>query len=171
MHKALIPSQEVDDFVIIRVRAFTQKVQQRILGDVLAGEDLPLLEWQLMFSIARFGSCHLAHVTSQTSIDPAHGSRAATALEKKGLIARKEDPDNRRRKLMSLTPAGIVLFERVWPKARRLMRAITDQMDHDDFEDFKRLLALVNDAADQVSQKGKISLSDTHTKENIRIVV
>lgn len=115
--------------------------------DVLRGEDLPLLEWRLLFSVARFGSCHLAHISRRTSIDPAHGSRAAAALEKKGLITRCDDPDNRRRKLISLTPDGVELFNRIWPRARQRVRRITDQLNREDFEELKRLLDLVNDAA------------------------
>ena len=118
MHEALIPAKQIDDFIILRARAFTSAVRRDLTGNVLKRENLPVLEWQLLFSIARFGSCHLAYVTKHTSIDPAHGSRAASALEKKGLIARVEDTENRRRKLMSLTPNGIETFERIWPNVR-----------------------------------------------------
>lgn len=151
VHKALISADQLDDFIIIRVRAFARKVQRAILSEALADEDLPVLEWQLLFSIARFGSCHLAHVTQQTSIDPAHGSRAVAALERKGLIERHEDPDNRRRKLISLTALGREKFERIWPRARRVMTSVTDTLESADFDDLKRLLVLANTAADGLS--------------------
>lgn len=118
--------------------------------DVLQHEDLPILEWQLLFSVARFGSCHLAYITRRTSIDPAHGSRAASALERKGLITRREDPDNKRRKLISLTESGIVTFERIWPRARQTIKRVTDQLAPEDFEELKRLLDLLNAAAEQL---------------------
>ena len=163
MHKALIADEEVDDFVIIRVRAFARKIQNAILQEALAGENIPVLEWQLMFSIARFGSCHLAFINSKTAIDPAHGSRAVAALEMKGLVERREDPENRRRKLISLTEEGKKTFERIWPQTRDLMRRVTDQMDETDFEEFKRLLGLINTYADV--------LADDQTKENTRHLV
>ena len=84
-----------------------------VTNDVLKNENLQILEWQLMFSVARFGSCHLAFITRSTSIDPAHGSRAASTLEAKGLVSRREDPGNKRRKLISLTPKGVEVFERI----------------------------------------------------------
>ena len=119
-----------------------------MVQNVLREENLPVLEWRLLFSVARFGSCHLAFITRRTSIDPAHGSRAASALEKKGLIERRDDPDNKRRKLISLTPDGIALFHRIWPRARDNIKTITDHLDPQDFAELKRLLDAVNHAAD-----------------------
>ncbi len=146
MHEALIPAKQIDDFIILRARAFTSAVRRTLTGEVLKNENLPVLEWQLLFSIARFGSCYLAYVTRHTSIDPAHGSRAAAALEKKGLIERVEDSENKRRKLMSLTPKGIETFERVWPKARDNVAERTGRLSAKETEELKRLLDLLCDS-------------------------
>ncbi len=150
MHAALIPQEQIDNFIILRARAFTSKVRRVVTRDVLQNEELPILEWQLLFSVARFGSCHLAYITRRTSIDPAHGSRAASALEKKGLITRREDPENKRRKLISLTPRGVETFERIWPQARRTIQRVTDQLEPEDLAELKRLFDLLNAAAEQL---------------------
>ena len=167
MHAALIPPEQIDDFIIIRARAFTSKVRRVVTRDVLQHEDLPILEWQLLFSVARFGSCHLAYITRRTSIDPAHGSRAASALERKGLIKRREDPENKRRKLISLTPSGIETFERIWPHARQTIRRVTDQLVPQDFEELKRLFDLLNAAAEQLVDENDPRTETQHAnKEN-----
>jgi len=158
LHAALIPQEQIDNFIIIRARAFTSKVRRVVTRDVLQNEDLPILEWQLLFSVARFGSCHLAYITRRTSIDPAHGSRAASALEKKGLITRREDPENKRRKLISLTPSGVETFERIWPQARQTIKRVTDQLDPKDFAELKRLFDLLNIAAEQLVEKNEAPL-------------
>lgn len=145
----LLSTQEVDDFIIVRATALVSKVQRSLARKVLRAEGLPVLEWRLMFCIARFGACHLAYITQRTSIDPAHGSRAAKSLEKKGLVTRHDDPENRRRKVISLTPAGVTLFNQIWPKAQKNVERITDQLATQDFEDLKRLLDMANDAADR----------------------
>ena len=104
----------------------------------------------MVFSIARFGSCHVGYITKHTSIDPAHGSRAAAALEKKGLIARVPDPKNKRRKLVSLSASGMEIFERVWPKARGILAEKTDLLTRDELSELKRLLDLINGAGPAV---------------------
>ncbi|MEX0339803.1 MAG: MarR family winged helix-turn-helix transcriptional regulator, partial [Arenibacterium sp.] len=111
------------------------------------------LEWRLLYSVARLGSCHLAYITQKTSIDPAHGSRAVSALESKGLIVRQTDPDNRRRKLISLSDTGKAHVDRIWPKVQAVMRSVTDQLEPRDFEEVKRLLDLLNEAAEPLRAK------------------
>lgn len=147
MQKPLIPAQDVDDYIIIRAVNFVNRMQRVIVRDALREEGLALLEWRLLFSIARFGSCYLAFVTRHTAIDPAHGSRAATALEAKGLITRHDDPANKRRKLMSLTPEGVAAFGRVWPLAQGRIRSITSQISRSELDEFKRLMDLFNGTA------------------------
>jgi len=149
LHNALIPQEQIDDFFILSARAFTSRVRRMVAIQVLQNEDLQILEWQLLFSVARFGCCHLAFITRSTSIDPAHGSRAASTLETKGLITRREDPKNRRRKLISMTPKGVEVFERIWPKARMAVKNITDHLDPVDFAELKRLMDLLNKASEQ----------------------
>lgn len=167
MHKALIPSGEVDDFIIVRATAFVSRIQRAVVRDVLRDEKLPVLEWRLLFSVARFGSCHLAHITQRTSIDPAHGSRAASALEAKGLITRTDDPANRRRKVISLTPRGVETFERIWPRVRGIVRSVTGAMDPEDFRETKRLMDLLNLAAEplQEPQSAERTTDTTERKE------
>lgn len=163
MHDALIAPDLVDDFIIVRATAFTSKVQRAMSRDVLRKENLPALEWRLLFSVARFGTCHLAYITQRTSIDPAHGSRAAAALEKKGLIHRGDDPENKRRKLISLTPSGVALFEKVWPRAQENIKSITDQLEPEDFTALKRLLDLINVAAEPLLDKRDADTETQHT--------
>ncbi len=150
MHDALIPAKDIDDFIIVRARAFTSKVRRAMIRDVLVDEDMQLIEWHLIFSVARFGTCHLAYITRHTSLDPAHGSRAAASLERKGLIERHDDPDNRRRKLISLTAEGRIVVKRIWPRAQELMQTVTQSLNDDDMREIKRLLDLLNVSAERL---------------------
>lgn len=153
MHEALISAKEVDDFIMVRAIAFVTRIQRAVQRDVLRDEDIPVLEWRLLYSVARLGSCHLALITQKTSIDPAHGSRAVSALEDKGLIVRHTDPENRRRKVISLSDSGKAYVERIWPKVQAVMKSVTDQLDPRDFEEAKRLLDLLNEAAEPLRTK------------------
>ncbi len=160
MHKALLSPDQVDDFIIVRATAFVSRVQRAVTRDVLRHENLPVLEWRLLFSVARFGSCHLAYITQRTSIDPAHGSRAASALEAKGLISRADDPANRRRKVISLTSEGVRTFERIWPRVQGVIKSVTDQLDPGEFRDTKRVLDLLNMAAVPLMEGGAQVVED-----------
>lgn len=148
MHGPLISTDEIDDFIILRVQLFASRIRRTLMRDVLKDAGLSILEWRLLFSIARFGSCHVGFITQRTSVDPAHGSRAAAALERKGLIHRVEDPDNKRRKLVSLTDQGRRTFEHIWPRARNITAARTDLLSSRQLAELKHLLDLVNGVSD-----------------------
>lgn len=147
MSTPILTDIEVDDFVIIRAVAFANKIQRVMLRDVLSEHDMPVLEWRILFCIARFGDCHLTHIVERTSLDPAHGSRAAASLEERGMIRRTPDPADKRRKMLSMTPSGRAKFDDIWPQAQTMIKRITDMMDPEDFRQFKRLLDQVNDLA------------------------
>lgn len=48
---------------------------------------------------------------------------------------------------MSLTLEGVAVFDLLWPQAQKLIGGITNQLNPADFADLKRLLDLINDAA------------------------
>lgn len=146
LHGTLIPETEVDDFIVLRARAFTSKVRRAMIRDILAIEGLTLQEWQVLFSVARHGPCHMAFITEHTLVDAAHGSRATMTLENKGLVARKDDPDNRRRKLISLTPVGIETVQRIWPRASGLVKDATNALSRSELDVLKGLLDRLNAA-------------------------
>ncbi len=58
-------------------------------------------------------------------------SRAVSALEKRGLIVRRPNLDDRREEWLALTPAGRAIYEAVAPEAlaveERLLSALTPQ--------------------------------------------
>ena len=147
LHGPLISDEQIDDFIILRARAFTSRVRRTMAQDVLQNENLSVLEWRLLFAIARFGSCHVAYVTKHTSIDPAHGSRAASTPEKKGLITRIVDPANKRAKLVSLSTEGTNTINRIWPKARKVTADLSDRLTPSELAELKRLLDIVNGKA------------------------
>ena len=48
-----------------------------------------------------------------------------------------------------MTPRGVEVFERIWPKARMAVKNITDHLDPVDFAELKRLMDLLNKASEQ----------------------
>ncbi|MEM7240905.1 MAG: MarR family winged helix-turn-helix transcriptional regulator [Pseudomonadota bacterium] len=149
----ILSSQEVDDFIILRAVALTNRVQRTLMRDVLKTHDLPLLEWRILFSIARFGDCHLGYICKMTSLDPAHGSRAVGHLEARGLIERYIDPKDNRRRLMRFTPKGRSIFDQAWPEAQTLIKQITDGFDEQELSILKKLLDRANGIANTLLEE------------------
>jgi DNA-binding MarR family transcriptional regulator len=70
-------------------------------------------------------------------------------LEKKGLVARTVDPADRRRRILTVTPAGVVaLHDREAVLLRRLTEALDGAFDDADREALDRAVPLMNRLAD-----------------------
>jgi MarR family transcriptional regulator for hemolysin len=65
-----------------------------------------LVHWQLVSAIASEGLHSQAALAGRVGMDPAGASRALDELEKKGLVKRQRDGDDRRRVSVNLTARG-----------------------------------------------------------------
>jgi DNA-binding MarR family transcriptional regulator len=82
-----------------------------------------------------------AELTGFTGAGTAGVSRIVTRLETRGLIDAKPDPANRRRNLLSLTPAGTKLFERAATHLeQRFVQSAAAIASSEDQETFERVL-------------------------------
>ncbi len=120
MAASLLSDEDVERLINIPIVRLATKLQRMMLRRVLREAGLPVLEWRVMFFLAHEGDMHLRALTAKRSLDAAHTSRAAAQLESKGLIQRRDDPADHRRKLLSLTDAGHALVQRIWPEALAL---------------------------------------------------
>lgn len=68
-------------------------------------------------------------LAEKTSKDKACLTNLMTNLEKKEWIVRKEDPSDRRNRLVFLTPAGEKINEQIRPLIDRLYEKASEQMD------------------------------------------
>jgi MarR family transcriptional regulator, lower aerobic nicotinate degradation pathway regulator len=78
--------------------------------------------FRLLAALDDSGPASQADLGRQTGIDRSDVTAAVSDLEAQGLVRRSVDPDNRRRKIVSLTPAGT-------RRLTALDRVITDVQD------------------------------------------
>jgi DNA-binding MarR family transcriptional regulator len=79
---------------------------------------LGLSAWRALAVLAADATTTAAEIAARTGLDKMTVSRALASLEATGRIARRPDPHDGRRALVSLTPAGRKVFEAVWAQAR-----------------------------------------------------
>ncbi len=129
-----------DDFLNVYAIQLASKLQLLIQRKVLRPAGVSLQEWRILFSLARYGDSHLRLLSERGAMDVAHASRTATQLEQKGLVCRRDDPADQRRRLVILTPAGRLLFNRLWPEARRISDQVGRVYTAAEFKKLKSLL-------------------------------
>jgi len=98
----------------------------RRLRQVEAGDELTVPETAALARLDRGGPATAAALAKLEQISPQSMGATVAALEARGLVARRPDPGDGRRILLSLTEAGLdVLRTRRNVKTERLARALS----------------------------------------------
>jgi len=101
----ILPRMNYPTYRLLLVAKAMNRITVRRLA---AANDLTQAEWRVMSHIATSegGVATVGQVAELSWADRAEVSRAATKLEKRGLIERREHPDDRRAEILSLTRTG-----------------------------------------------------------------
>ncbi len=101
---------------------------------------LALSEWRLLATLGHFGPQTSVVLGDRMQIDKAVVSRVKTKLIGNGLIVERDDPVDRRSRILELTAEGWAIFERVIPLARERQRAVVDVLEPEELQVFSRAL-------------------------------
>jgi len=121
---------------------------------------------QLLFALRRAEECRVASLATHQLVDPSVVSRQVASLEKRGLVARRTDPDDGRASLVSLTDAG---REKVAEVRRLHLETVTESLQGWPVERVSRLaddLAELGTAAGAVYANLSGAVPATDTKDH-----
>jgi DNA-binding MarR family transcriptional regulator len=79
---------------------------------------LSLNEWRVMVVLASHPGVSATDICELTGLDKMSVSRALTGLDKRGRLRRKDDPEDQRKTLLTLSPDGRKLFARIGALAK-----------------------------------------------------
>ena len=111
MHATVAPTQALAE----EVAAFWGLIQRTASTDwfrVIAEADLSLTQLKALMALAD-GSMSVKELATFLSLSEAATSRAADAMVRRGLLARRECAEDRRSRRLALTPEGAGVRDRV----------------------------------------------------------
>lgn len=97
------------------IRAWAEVFMHRSMADFrrFMGETgLSFPQINVLMRLYYHGQCGVSEIGSQMGVTNAAVSQVVERLVQLGLVERREDPDDRRARRLSLTPEGQVLIER-----------------------------------------------------------
>lgn len=126
---AIIVMASVEGFRLDRSLGFVvNRTAQRLaaaLGRALAPHDVTPQQWAVLNRLWEADGLSQQDLAERTFKDPANTTRILDKLERKGLVARRPDPDDRRVQLIFLTDEGRRLREVLVPLAQDLLARST----------------------------------------------
>ena len=115
-----------DDYVLEeQVGHLLRRAHQRasaIFAGLIGKDGLTPVQYAALVKIRDLGNVTQNHLGRLIATDPATINGVVSRLEERSLIARQQDPENRRRVLWRLTAEGTALVDRVIPVGERISR-------------------------------------------------
>jgi MarR family transcriptional regulator, lower aerobic nicotinate degradation pathway regulator len=124
------------------------KFGRRHLEAVLAEHDLVLIHHGVLAALADFGPQSQQRLADSLDFDKSHLVARIDHLQSRGLVTRTQDPADRRRNLIALTPAGHELVDLLRPVAQESQQGFLQTLSPAEQETLISLLRRALDAND-----------------------
>ena len=105
------------DFLPYRLSVLSNRISAAIAALYEGRFGLSLPEWRVMAVLGEEPGLSAAEVADKTAMDKVAVSRAVKSLRDSGRLTRTVADDDRRRSVLTLTPAGQAVYEEVVPLA------------------------------------------------------
>lgn len=112
-----MPHLALEKFLPYRLSVLANRVSNAIARDYAGRFGITVPEWRVMAVLGRFGADTATGLCDHTAMDKVTVSRATTRLLSRKLVSRKTDPDDRRRTIFDLSPAGQDIHDQIVPVA------------------------------------------------------
>jgi DNA-binding MarR family transcriptional regulator/N-acetylglutamate synthase-like GNAT family acetyltransferase len=112
-----------------------------------------LAEARVLYELASRGAAGAAQLGRDLGIDPGYLSRTLAGLECRGLVARTPSPDDGRRRVLTLTPAGRETFARLDARSRDHVAGLLDGLGRHERERLVGALATVESLLDDAGAR------------------
>jgi MarR family transcriptional regulator, organic hydroperoxide resistance regulator len=131
---------ELDDFFPYLINRVGTALAVRFTADQLAAHGLSIAMWRVLAVLSHNGGQRQIDLAGLTSIDASTLSRLVTRLVRMGLVSRTRSRTNSREVLVSLSPKGRVLVDRLVPAALSLEESLARGLPPRDRATVKRAL-------------------------------
>jgi DNA-binding MarR family transcriptional regulator len=101
---------------------------------VLAPYNLTWTGWVVLWVVWIWQEIETRHVAAEAGISKGTLTGVASTLEKLGLVTRRAHPDDGRRVLLSLTPAGLKLVAELFPQLNKQEALVVESLSPDEIQ-------------------------------------
>ncbi len=118
-----------------------QQIAVAIFAEETTESGLTPIQFALLAELERTSGADQVTLAALIAVDVATFGQVATRLEERGLVARESDPEDRRRKRLTLTTAGRACLKRSIPAVLSTQERILAPLDTSERRELCRLLS------------------------------
>lgn len=147
---ATVRTHAPEQLITFRVSVLSQLLSRLVDASVKEELGLTSRQWRVLVILNRLGPSSSGDVARMCSFDHSQVSRVAFELVEKGLVAQGHDSVDRRRQVLSLTPASLALLRQGVPASLARQERLRQRLGEEDYAAFCRALDALTDEAQQM---------------------
>lgn len=151
------PGHRAPTLVLYRLLKLSNLISLPFFADDAARYQISMNELRVLTTLAPLGEAASHEVGTVAGMHPMNVSRAVAALTRHKRIQQRPDPENRRRKLLTLTPKGWKLHDDLMPHVQQVANTVFATLQSDELEVLSRL---IDKMTSQLSGDGSFSDTD-----------
>lgn len=118
--------------------------------------EMSINEWRIIITLANMGEAAAHELCEAIGMHPMNVSRSVAILRNQGRVKERRDPDNRRRKILSLTPEGWAVCNALTPHVKKVAEFLFDSMTPLEVEFLSKLIDLLIERLQSVDPEDPI---------------
>jgi DNA-binding MarR family transcriptional regulator len=119
-------------YLPLRLILVAKLIDRYIEGLLAEKAELSIPEWRVVAQLAMLKQGSVRKMARQACVDPAEVSRSAATLARRGLVQRRENPQDRRSPQFSLTAEGEAHYARFHPYWTQFTATLVSELDEAD---------------------------------------
>jgi DNA-binding MarR family transcriptional regulator len=132
---------ELEHFLPYRLSLLANTVSQGIAAGYRDAHGISVTEWRALAVLGRYPGLAASELSERTAMDKVAIHRAVKSLESRGLLERRTDSgDGRRRSLYLTQPRGQDLLDAIVPQAKAFEQRLLETLDAEETRQLDHLL-------------------------------
>ncbi|CAM3816121.1 MarR family transcriptional regulator [Cohnella lubricantis] len=141
---------KLDDSIGFLINQTGRKLSQ-VVNHYFAAHEMTSEQWSVLARLCEEDGISQKELAARVSKDQTNVTRILDQLQRKGLIVRMTNPEDRRSFLPSVTPEGRQMYERMAPLEEQVIALAIQGLDEKEVAKLKELLQrIANNAARQL---------------------
>lgn len=136
------PAHQAPALLLYRLLKLTNLISRPFFAQDAERYQISMNELRVLMTLAlaplREAASH--ELVDAAGMHPMNVSRAVAALRRHGRVQQRTDPNNRRRKLLQLTPEGLALYRNLLPHVQQIATRLFATMSGEEVATLSRLI-------------------------------
>lgn len=129
----------------------------------LAENNIGFTEHQIILYLCKIDSVNQDTIAKHFMLDKGAVAKALSKLENKEFIQRTDNPDNKREKLISITPSGQSKFEYLTKELQEWHEVLFQGMSSEEINQFGRIISIMSsNAVKAINDKYTLTNKESH---------